>query len=92
MVYRSLSTDDQLSNQWVQPNGQVAASGQWGRVSGNYCFTGASLYVVSLPSSALGQWEARVYNNGVFLFSVYFLIRDRGSVDSCRIGCGAETC
>jgi hypothetical protein len=74
----AVSTDDQLSNQWVQPNGQVAASGQWGRVSGNYCFTGASLYVVSLPSSALGQWEARVYNNGVFLFSVYFLIRDGG--------------
>src|ERR1039457_5515790 len=26
----AVSTDDQLSNQWVQPNGQVAASGQWG--------------------------------------------------------------
>ncbi len=74
----TVSTDDQLSNQWIQPNGQVAANGQWGRVSGNYCFTGASLYVGSLPSSALGQWEARVYNNGAFLFSVYFLVRDGG--------------
>lgn len=74
----AVNADEQLSNQWIQPNGQVAASGQWGRVSGNYCFTGASLYVGSLPSSALGQWEARVYNDGVFLCSVYFLVRDGG--------------
>lgn len=75
----AVSTDDQLSNQWIQPDGQVAASGQWGRISGNYCFIGASLYVGSLPSAALGQWEARVSNNGVFLFSLYFLVRDGGS-------------
>ena len=54
----TVNSDDQLSNQWIQPNGQVAASGQWGRVSGSYCFTGASLNIGSLPSSALGQWAA----------------------------------
>lgn len=74
----AVTTDDQLSNQWIQPNGQVAASGQWGRVSGSYCFIGASLYIGGLPSSAMGRWEARVSNNGVFLFSVYFVMRDGG--------------
>ncbi len=88
----TVNNDDQISNQWIQPNGQVGASGQWGRVSGSYCFTGASLNIGTLPSSALGQWEARVYNNGAFLFSVYFLVRDGGPAVVVSTGCGAEAC
>ena len=70
----TVTTSDHITNQWIQPDGQVYTSGGWPTLSGTYCFIGASLNLATLPSSLFGSWQARVLDNGVPQFSLPFTI------------------
>jgi hypothetical protein len=78
MVYlyftATVSQVDNLSNDWVAPDGSVIQGGTWGTGNGNFCFTGASLEIDQTPPSRLGAWQARVYDNGSLVFWVPFTI------------------
>jgi hypothetical protein len=65
---------DQLSNDWVGPDGVVVPGPYWDPLAGYYCFTGSSLSIGNTPSSRLGPWRARIFDNGSFWFSVPFTI------------------
>jgi len=69
-----VTTSDSLSSDWRAPDGTVTSSGTWTRVSGSYCFPNHSLSITNLPSSRLGTWQARVWDNGILLFAVQFTI------------------
>jgi hypothetical protein len=71
----TVSNADNLSNDWLGPNGTVIAGATWGNGTGNYCFVGSSLQIGNAPASLLGQWQARVFDNGTLIFSVPFTIR-----------------
>jgi pseudomonalisin len=67
-----VTSSDSLNNDWVAPDGSLIQGVHWTQGAGNFCFTGASLAIDSLPSSRLGSWQARVFDNGSLLFTVTF--------------------
>jgi hypothetical protein len=71
----TVSTNDQLSFDWVAPNGTIVGLGVYPPVSGDYCFPGNSLDLSSLglPNEA-GIWQSRIFNQGSLLFSVPFKV------------------
>ena len=75
----AVTTSDNLTNDWLGPNGTKVAGGSWDPGSGNYCFTGASLNIANTPANLLGSWQARVFDNGTLLFSVSFTINPQGN-------------
>jgi len=72
----SVTTSDHLSFDLVAPDNTILTGGSWGTTSGNNkCFTGAKLSVGNLPTTRLGSWRARVWNNGnILLFSLQFYV------------------
>ena len=70
----SVTASDALYDDWIGPSGQRIAGGNWSSIIGTYCFTGASLNITNTPTSLLGQWQARVWDNGAVLFTVPFTI------------------
>jgi len=75
----TVAASDNLTNDWLAPDGNVLTGGNWGASSGSFCFTGASLTIdANTPSSRLGTWYARVYDNGSIIFSVPFTITSPG--------------
>lgn len=76
--YATVGSGDKLAYDWVAPDGSILAGGSWGAVPGSYCFTGASLQIANLPSSLLGDWRARIWNNGVYLFPIPFRVDSSG--------------
>ncbi len=67
---------DNLSNDWLAPDGTVVSGDYWDASSGNYCFTGSSL---GIPSGPFGAWQARVYDNGSLVFAIPFSIASSGA-------------
>jgi uncharacterized protein (TIGR03437 family) len=65
---------DQLTNDWLAPDGTVIKDIGWNSVAGTYCYTGGSLAISNLPATRLGQWQARVFDNGTLLFSLPFSV------------------
>jgi uncharacterized protein (TIGR03437 family) len=71
----TVTTSDSLNNDWLAPDGTVVAGTGWGPVSGEYCFDNApSLAISNLPTSQIGAWHARVWDNGTLLFSAPFTV------------------
>jgi uncharacterized protein (TIGR03437 family) len=71
----TVTTSDSLNNDWLAPDGTVVAGTGWGPVSGEYCFDNApSLAISNLPTSQIGAWHARVWDNGSLLFSAPFTV------------------
>jgi hypothetical protein len=70
----TISTGDSLTSNWLAPDGTVIPGSNWNPNSGNFCFPGASLSIGNLPTSQLGAWQARVYDNGNLLFSLPFTV------------------
>jgi hypothetical protein len=78
--YAVTSLSDHITSDWLAPDSTIVAGGNWGNpVSGNYCYLGASLNISGLPSSQIGGWKARVYDNGALQFSVPFTVSGTGS-------------
>jgi uncharacterized protein (TIGR03437 family) len=69
-----VSASDLLSTDWLAPDGAIIKGTSWAQAPGNFCFTGGFLPLVNLAASKLGAWQARVYDNGVQLFSVAFSV------------------
>jgi hypothetical protein len=72
--YATVSGNDNLSIDWVGPDSVVRPAGNWGSLSGSYCFVGPSLTITNTPANLLGQWRARVWDNGTLLFALGFNI------------------
>jgi len=71
---------DQITSDWLAPDGAALTGGDWNLASGNYCYTSASLGISSsTPENRLGLWHARVYANGTLLFAVPFTISAPGT-------------
>ena len=70
----TVAATDLLSNDWLAPDGSTVSGASWPQQAGDFCFTGASLPIGSLSGSKLGNWQARVYDNGKVLFSVTFSV------------------
>jgi hypothetical protein len=71
------ATSDSLTGNWLAPDNTVVGSFNWNSNSGSLCFVtalGTSLSIGNLPTSQLGSWQARVYDNGNLLFSVPFTV------------------
>jgi len=70
-----VSNTDELTNNWLAPDGTVISGTQWGQQAGNFCFDNApALAISNLPTARLGTWVARVYDNGTLLFSIAFTV------------------
>jgi hypothetical protein len=69
-----VASTDQVSDQWIQPDGSVYASGQWGPTSGNRCYEDVISISGSRPASMSGIWHARVFVSGAQLFDLTFQI------------------
>jgi hypothetical protein len=66
----------------------VVAGTGWGPVSGEYCFDNApSLAISNLPTSQIGAWHARVWDNGSLLFSAPFTV----SAPPGKLRCSTRT-
>lgn len=63
-----------LSSDWRAPDGAVIPGVTWEVTAGSHCFTGSSLPIGSLPQARLGSWTARVYADGVLIFSLPFTV------------------
>jgi uncharacterized protein (TIGR03437 family) len=70
----TITTSDSLTSNWLAPDSTVIPGTNWAPNSGNFCFPGASLSIGNLPTNQLGSWQARVYDNGKFFFSVPFTV------------------
>ncbi len=70
----TITKNNLLSNDWLGPDGSVVEAGSWNVADGNFCFTGPQLGISDLPASRLGQWQARIYDRGMRLFSVPFTV------------------
>ena len=70
----TITAGDSLTSNWLAPDGTVITGTKWASNSGTFCFPGASLNISNLPTSQLGSWQARVYDNGNLLFSVPFTV------------------
>lgn len=80
LYFEATVTDsDSLSNDWLAPDGSTVSGAVWNANSGMFCFTGARLNVGSLSVNHLGNWQARVYDNGQLVFSVPFTVLQFGS-------------
>jgi uncharacterized protein (TIGR03437 family) len=76
----TITTSDSLTSNWLAPDGTVVLDGApWTPGSGSFCFPGASLSIGNLPTSQLGSWQARVYDNGNLLFSIPFTVAAPGN-------------
>jgi NHL repeat len=63
-----------LSSDWRAPDGAVIPGVTWEVTAGSHCFTGSSLPIGSLSILRQGSWTARVYADGVLLFSLPFTV------------------
>jgi hypothetical protein len=74
----TLTLSDQLSFDWVAPNGAVVLGISGDNPvpgAGYFCFTRESLPLGNLPFSNIGgTWQARVFDKGILLFSIPFTV------------------
>jgi Bacterial Ig-like domain (group 2)/Divergent InlB B-repeat domain len=70
----TVSSSDALTNDWLAPDGSSVSPASWDSDSGDFCFTGGSVFIGNLPPSQLGAWRARVFDNGNLLFSIPFTV------------------
>lgn len=75
----TVTNSDALRNDWIAPDGSLISGGNWGISAGSYCFIGASLGISNLPPQLLGNWQARVWDNGAVLFTVPFTVSSTGT-------------
>jgi hypothetical protein len=75
-----VAASDNLSNDWLAPNGNVVTGFTWGAAAGNFCFTGSALNLAGLPAAELGAWQARIYDNGKQIDSVAFSVSQQVTV------------
>jgi hypothetical protein len=72
--FATTTASDSISNDWLAPDGTTISGKQWPQTAGTYCYVSASLNISGLLGSKLGNWTARVYDNGQVLFSVPFTV------------------
>jgi uncharacterized protein (TIGR03437 family) len=76
----TVTSSDELTSNWLAPDGAVIAGKTWSGNQGSFCFSTASLGIGSLPTGRLGSWQARLYDHGALLFSVPFTVSTPGSL------------
>ncbi len=76
--YAVTAASDQITSNWLAPEGTVISGPSWSNNSGTYCYPGASLSISNLPSRQLGSWTARVYENGSLQTSIPFTVSAPG--------------
>lgn len=84
MVYLTFNahetSSDQLTTDWLAPDGSVEPGHTWPPETGFFCFPGAQLKVAGLAAGKLGVWRARIYDNGTQIGSVVFTVSGPPSV------------
>lgn len=68
------SSVDNLTSDWIAPNGTVVPGNAWAAQTGTFCDYGPRLNISNLPTSQLGTWEARIYDNKSLIAAVSFTI------------------
>jgi hypothetical protein len=68
------TVSDNISSDWLAPDNTIVGGGNWSGNVGSYCYPFISLNISNLPSSQLGGWKARVYDNGVPQLSIPFSV------------------
>ena len=66
-----VTSSDVLTNDWLAPNGVSVSPGGWSPIYSCYF---SSLDISNLPSNQFGTWQARVFDDGVLLFSIPFTV------------------
>ena len=69
----NITTGDTLTTEWVGPDGSILTGESWTNVNGNYCYY-SPLEIDGTPANRLGQWQARVSDNGTMVFWLPFTI------------------
>lgn len=64
----TVNTSDALSNDWLAPDGSTVTGDTWGSGSGDFCFTGASLNIASLPPSRFSPGKPACTTTGACSF------------------------
>ncbi|MEP7353551.1 MAG: RHS repeat-associated core domain-containing protein [Acidobacteriota bacterium] len=73
----AVSSTDHLVAEWLAPDGTIITGKDWGASQpGYYCYPGPPLSIAQYASTPtrLGNWQARVRNNGTVAFTVPFTI------------------
>jgi uncharacterized protein (TIGR03437 family) len=70
----NLTPSDNLTSDWLAPDGSVIKGGSWTHKAGAFCFTGVSLMITDTPKNRLGKWQARVYDNSAQVVVVPFTV------------------
>jgi pseudomonalisin len=79
----TVTTADNLTSDWLAPNGDVLTGGSWAANSaGSYCFVGTSLNISNPSPAHLGGWQARIYDNGSQIGSVAFTLTAPAAITS----------
>ena len=76
----TLSASDNLTSDWLAPNGDVLSGVSWNPGAGTYCFTGASLDISNPKPGHLGGWLARIYDNALMIASTPFTVSSPASI------------
>jgi hypothetical protein len=68
------SSSDNLSSDWLAPNGTVLAGTSWQSSTGTHCFVGTPLNIANLTTAQLGTWTAQISDNGRLLTGLAFKV------------------
>jgi hypothetical protein len=70
----TVTASDSLSTDWLSPDGSVLPGGSWSAPGiGSFCFN-ATLNIASLSGGRLGNWQARIYDNGTTVAPLAFTV------------------
>jgi subtilase family serine protease len=70
----NVASTDQLTDQWIRPDGTVYATNSWSSATGNRCYADSVNIAGAAPVNSPGTWHARVFLNGSVLFDLPFTI------------------
>jgi hypothetical protein len=69
----SIGSYDQVTSQWLKPDGSVYASGTWASTTGNRCFEDR-IGIAGKASASPGNWRIRVLVNGSAILELPFTV------------------
>jgi hypothetical protein len=81
--HAQVTSSDLLSNDWLAPNGTIVHGGEdlpfpFPQPT-NTCTGGPPLTLANITFNPVGTWQARLFDNGVLLFSVPFTVTVAGN-------------
>jgi pseudomonalisin len=70
----TVTASDNLRTDFLAPNSDVLAGLSYSAAVGTFCFAGSQVSISNAPAAHLGQWQARIYDNGSQIASVSFTL------------------